>query len=59
MQHVPKSAARRIEIAPEFTILEYVPLGEGVSNGTVAEVRGLKSKKCLCLPSKAESCGRA
>jgi mannose-6-phosphate isomerase-like protein (cupin superfamily) len=38
MQHIPKSAARRIPVAPEFTILEYGPLGDGVANGTVAEV---------------------
>src|SRR5688500_3101322 len=40
MQHIPKSAARRIAVAPEFTILEYGPLGDAVANGTVAEVNG-------------------
>jgi mannose-6-phosphate isomerase-like protein (cupin superfamily) len=40
MQHIPKSAARRLSIAPEFTILDYGPLGGDVTNGTVAEVTG-------------------
>lgn len=40
MQHISRSAARRIPVAPEFTILEYGPLGDGVANGTVAEVNG-------------------
>jgi ethanolamine utilization protein EutQ (cupin superfamily) len=40
MQHISRSQARRIAIAPEFTIFEYGPLGNGVTNGTVAEVNG-------------------
>ncbi len=40
MQHIPKSLARRIPIAPEFTILEYGSLGDTLSNGTIAEVHG-------------------
>jgi mannose-6-phosphate isomerase-like protein (cupin superfamily) len=40
MLHIPKSKARRIPIAPEFTIYEYGPLGASVANGTVAEING-------------------
>jgi ethanolamine utilization protein EutQ (cupin superfamily) len=40
LQHIPVSAARRIAVAPEFTILEYGSLGEGIANGTVAQVTG-------------------
>jgi mannose-6-phosphate isomerase-like protein (cupin superfamily) len=40
MQHIPKSASRRIPVAPEFTIYEYGPLGGTVANGTVAEING-------------------
>jgi mannose-6-phosphate isomerase-like protein (cupin superfamily) len=45
MQHIPKSAARRIPVAPQFTIFEYGPLGSGVANGTVAEVSGRYPEK--------------
>ena len=40
MQHISASAARRIAVAPEFTILEYGPLGDGIANGTVAHIAG-------------------
>lgn len=40
MQYITRSSARRIAVAPEFTIYEYGPLGDGVANGTVAEVNG-------------------
>jgi quercetin dioxygenase-like cupin family protein len=40
MQHISKSTARRIPVAPEFTIYEYGSLGTSVANGTVAEING-------------------
>ena len=40
MQVIPQSSARRIPVAPEFTILEYGPLGGDRTNGTVAEIHG-------------------
>ena len=40
IEQITQAEARRIQVAPEFTILEYGVLGNGVSNGTVAEVNG-------------------
>jgi mannose-6-phosphate isomerase-like protein (cupin superfamily) len=40
LQHIPASTARRIPVAPEFTILEYGSLGDNIANGTVAHVNG-------------------
>ncbi len=40
IQHIPKSVARIIHVSPTFTIYEYGHLGNGVCNGTVAEITG-------------------
>ena len=44
-QLIRKEEAKVIEVAPEFKILEYGQLGNGVSNGTVAEVNGRYPQK--------------
>lgn len=40
VEYIPLSNARRFQVDSSCTILEYGPLGGGVSNGTVAEVDG-------------------
>jgi len=39
-QLIKKANAKTINVAPEFKILEYGHLGNGISNGTVAEING-------------------
>ncbi len=39
-QLIRKEEAKIIKVSPEFKIVEYGHLGNGITNGTVAEIRG-------------------